>query len=306
MRVAKSSCRFGPVVFLALMAACTPPEEVGSTQCDTLAAHPDDPRAISAGVENRAVDVSAAIAACESAREAHPGVPRLEYQTGRAYALAGDAERAFPLFRAASRRGYPAAQFEVGYTYTKRGAYPVDSPEHRDGAIMLLDAAEKGFAPAYARAAVSYMVGMYVRPNIEKAMMLAEKSVAYGDPEGHYILGTLLLKPALLNGGEGKEAIQRATRHLRIASDASVPNAGTLLAIALTYGQGGADSGREIIRLLETDAANGTWVAAIYLSKIYEHGLFGQEPSNEMAQKWKDATPEHVRDAWPTLDIGNP
>lgn len=85
------------------------------TQCDVLAAHPDDPDKVSAGVKQSQVDLPAAIAACEAAVARDPTNPRLRYQLGRAYGYSGQGEKSAPHRKIAVEANYPQSLFVVGY-----------------------------------------------------------------------------------------------------------------------------------------------------------------------------------------------
>lgn len=86
-----------------------------ATECDRLAAHPNDPDKVAAGVEQSAMDIPAAIAACSAAVKADPANPRLNYQLARAYGYAGRHAEGEPFRRAALNAGYPQSLFVIGY-----------------------------------------------------------------------------------------------------------------------------------------------------------------------------------------------
>lgn len=85
------------------------------TECDRLAAHPDDPNRVADGRERKDIDLPKAIAACEAAVRADPKNPRLNYQLARVYGYAGQGEKALPYRRAATEGDYPQALFVVGF-----------------------------------------------------------------------------------------------------------------------------------------------------------------------------------------------
>ncbi len=66
------------------------------TECDRVAAHPDDPLRVARGVETRAMDLPAAIAACRRDLAQDPNNPRLRYQLARALTYAGEVNEALP------------------------------------------------------------------------------------------------------------------------------------------------------------------------------------------------------------------
>jgi hypothetical protein len=85
------------------------------TQCDRLAAHPDDPFRVTDGVSQSNVQVEAAIAACREAVAKDPGNPRLNYQLARVLGYSGQGELAIPHRAAAVEADYPQALFVVGF-----------------------------------------------------------------------------------------------------------------------------------------------------------------------------------------------
>jgi hypothetical protein len=88
------------------------------TECDRLAAHPDDPDKVADGVAQDAVDLARAIPACQAAVAADPRNPRLNYQLARTLGYANRHAEAAPNRAAAVQAGYPQALFVVGYIMT--------------------------------------------------------------------------------------------------------------------------------------------------------------------------------------------
>lgn len=101
--------------FMLLFAAQSAPAIV--TDCDRLAAHPNDPDRVTAGVSERLVDTTAAIAACKIAVAAEPANGRLNYQLARALGYARRGKEAAPHRDAAIKADYPQALFVVGYIH---------------------------------------------------------------------------------------------------------------------------------------------------------------------------------------------
>jgi hypothetical protein len=85
------------------------------TDCDRLAAHPDDPGRVTDGVPQAKVDLPRAVAACRAAVAADPRNPRLNYQLARALGYSNRHAEAAPNRQAAVMAGYPQALFVVGY-----------------------------------------------------------------------------------------------------------------------------------------------------------------------------------------------
>lgn len=105
-----------PFLLLGLLVtASSQAQEV--TECDRLTAHPLDPDKITTGVPSSKVPHDEGIAACKAAVAADPNNPRLNYQLGRVYFYAGQAESAIPHLEQAAGGGHRQAQFVLGYVY---------------------------------------------------------------------------------------------------------------------------------------------------------------------------------------------
>jgi hypothetical protein len=88
-----------------------------ATECDRLASHPEDPFRVAPGLERAAIDLPAAIAACDRAVRSDPANPRLRYQLARVYGYSGMGEKAIPHRAAAVAADYPQALFVVGFLH---------------------------------------------------------------------------------------------------------------------------------------------------------------------------------------------
>ena len=93
-----------------------------ATECDRVAAHPDDPLRVARGVETREMDLPAAIAACRRDLAQDPNNPRLSYQLARAMTYAGQVKDALPYIESSAAQKYPQSLFVTGYLYLS-GAY---------------------------------------------------------------------------------------------------------------------------------------------------------------------------------------
>jgi len=121
--------KFPVAVVLLLASSLLPAAEPGSktfdasrysqavTGCDRLAAHPEDPFKVVAGLDTKDVDFTAAIAACRIALEKDPGNPRIQYQLARALTYAGQVKEALPLIGKSAALHYPQALFVNGYLH---------------------------------------------------------------------------------------------------------------------------------------------------------------------------------------------
>jgi TPR repeat protein len=110
-----------PVLWLA--AAPTPASTQGTaavTECDRLAAYPDDPDRVGPGATREEIDLPKARAACEADLAVQTGNPRLRYQLARILFYQGDTRRAVDEMRRAADLGYAQAQFVYGTFISKR------------------------------------------------------------------------------------------------------------------------------------------------------------------------------------------
>lgn len=96
------------------------------TDCDLLAAHPDDPRRIAPGVERQDIDLKAAEGACRSAYTRRPDHAQTNYQLGRVLYYQGRVEESLPFLQHAAATGYPQAIFVLGYVHTRDNGLPID------------------------------------------------------------------------------------------------------------------------------------------------------------------------------------
>jgi hypothetical protein len=158
------------------------------TECDRLAAHYDDPEAVTDGVSREAMDLPAAIEACEAAVAADPGNPRLNYQLARAYGYSGQHAAGQPYRDAALSAGYPQSLFVVGYirlmNWDGRGADPCYG-----GELIRLSGQAGRFAglvgfPHYAL--IGLFEGCEPYPVIDEAEMLAFLEAAEAQNEDFY------------------------------------------------------------------------------------------------------------------------
>ena len=100
----------------ALMAEFAPPPPPGQrvTECDRLAANPEDQDRLAPPVAKADVDLPRAIAACEAAVAADPADVRARYQLGRVLTYDGQTARGSREVKAAADAGYRQAQFVYG------------------------------------------------------------------------------------------------------------------------------------------------------------------------------------------------
>lgn len=115
-------------------------------KCDNLAAHPQDPEAVAAGVSDQRLNVPYIILACEDAIKRRTAAPRLHFQLARAYLTIGRIESGIEQLLAAAQEGHGASLAYLADLHID-GARGIDADAEL--AYSLYErAAEAGFAPA--------------------------------------------------------------------------------------------------------------------------------------------------------------
>src|SRR5262249_41659138 len=115
------------------------------TDCDQLAAHPNDPERKVDGLPLSKLDANKAIPACETAVRQYPNDARLSYQLGRAYYRAKNHQDAIDQFKKAAEQGYAPAQYSLGSIYTRGQGVAKDEAQ---AVAWFRKAAEQGHAQA--------------------------------------------------------------------------------------------------------------------------------------------------------------
>jgi hypothetical protein len=121
------------------------PDDNGITECDRLAADPDDPSALADGVAFAAMDVEAALDACIAAHEFAPDNTRIRFQLARVIYQAGDSELARQYLEPAADADYAAANGLLGDMLFATA----ESDAQEEAALeRYRKAAESGYEPA--------------------------------------------------------------------------------------------------------------------------------------------------------------
>lgn len=115
------------------------------TDCDVLAAHPDDPQRVAQGVADDQIVHSLAIEACNNALKAEASQPRFAFQLGRAKLASGLKAEATLDFRKAADVNYAAAWAYLGDAFQFGH---VGQPAYQDAANAYSKALQLGFQPA--------------------------------------------------------------------------------------------------------------------------------------------------------------
>lgn len=92
------------------------PDRHGVTECDLLAADPDDPKKVAPGVPLEGLTAEHLLEACVAALEHDPENPRLQFQLGRVLMASGAEADGMVALRRAAEADYPAANAAIGMT----------------------------------------------------------------------------------------------------------------------------------------------------------------------------------------------
>jgi uncharacterized protein len=162
-----------------------------ATECDRLAANPDDPGRPDdvSGLINAKIDVAQAAAACDQAMRAQPNVPRFAYQAGRVAMLQKNFSRGKELFERAAAGNYAAAMNSLALIYLNGIGVPNDPAQAR----QWLD---KAVALNYPRAAtligVQYYRGRGIPQDYAEARRWYDRGAAMGDAQAINNIGWLI------------------------------------------------------------------------------------------------------------------
>jgi tetratricopeptide (TPR) repeat protein len=105
------------------------------SECDRQASHPEDPFKVLPGLEQREVNLEAAIAACRADLEREPANPRLQYQLGRVLTYAGRVQEALPHLEKSAAANYPQSLFVTGFVYLN-GSFGAPQDACRAGELI--------------------------------------------------------------------------------------------------------------------------------------------------------------------------
>lgn len=104
-------------------ALSAPPKPAASmaNKCDQLAAHPNDPERISAGIADESLQVKAALAACTDAVKQQPQLGRIQFQHGRALLESKRIAEAIAAFQRAATLNHGGAYAYLSGAYEAGG-----------------------------------------------------------------------------------------------------------------------------------------------------------------------------------------
>ncbi|MGD8558234.1 MAG: tetratricopeptide repeat protein [Gammaproteobacteria bacterium] len=175
-------------LLLTVIAADVLAQDESVTECDRLAAHPQDPNKIATGIAWNELDASAALSACEAALDRDPANPRLQYQYGRSYDKQKYLRDAVRWYREAAQQGYASAQNSLGYAY-ERGEGVEAS--YQKAFTWYQKAARQGHAQAQNNLGTLYYKGQGVNADNEKALYWYRKAAEKGNAIAQLNVGSM-------------------------------------------------------------------------------------------------------------------
>jgi TPR repeat protein len=183
------------IALVAFLAAAAPysgaAAKVPVTDCDRLAAHPQDVHKVAPGIEFESIDAAHAIAACRDALANFPDEPRFAYELARALDSGGQVLSAMEMYRRLADAGYVQAQVTMGISYLD-GTFVETEPAK--AAEWFRRAEQSGHAQAEFYLGLLYERGLGVTQNKEEAQRLLQRSVDAGYDRALVALGDLLHK----------------------------------------------------------------------------------------------------------------
>jgi TPR repeat protein len=234
------------------------------TDCDTLAAHPNDPNRKAPGLLPDKINPNLAVPACEKALGQYPNDARLNFQLGRAYDVTGNNPLALRQYQKAADQDYAPGQSNLGSLYaTGRGVGKDDS----QAVALFRKAAAKGFAPAQSNLGTMYQHGKGVAKDLQEALKWYRVAA-----EQKYVFAQLNLGSMYYAGeGVGKDPRQAAVWY-RLAAEQGDSQAQTNLGLMYVRGEGVTQDDREGVKWYRLAAAQGTATAQSNLGTMYGMG----------------------------------
>jgi TPR repeat protein len=304
------------------------------TNCDRLAASPDDPKRNAPAVEFSRIKGAAAEAACRSALKTSPDVARFQFELGRALDAEEQYDQAMTAYQAAFAKGYAAAADAIGVLYEQDSGPEVDYAKaakfyqlaidagdlfaasdlallHEDGkgfdkstkaaAPLFRKAAEAGYPPAQVGLGYLYEYGDGVEKDAKQAVDWYRKAADQGFADGQFDLALMY------RDGSGVEKnVKEAIRLLRLSADQDDGNAILELARYARDGTGMAVDKAQAEKLYRRVIDNGDddtiWRAEDELALMFAKDGRNLDEAAKLAGKAVEALPEEGEDRSSALD----
>ena len=194
------------------------------TECDKLAASPDDPDRLAdvASVEFSRIDPDRAIAACSAAASSYPNERRIAFQLGRAFYAAKRYDEARRVLERAAEAGSASAANSLGIIYLNGMGLP--KKDEAKAAAYYDFAARAGDVRAMRNLAKMRVLGIGVPRDGAKAMELYRRAAAGGSVVAKYELGLMYLegKVAPRDPAKAKKLLEEAAKSGSAAARAAL------------------------------------------------------------------------------------
>ena len=234
--------------------------ELDVTQCDKLAAHPDDPKKLATGVSWDQLGNMEALDACSLEINRQPSNPRIQYQYGRVLDKQKLYAEAIVWYQKAAQQGYTAAQNSLGYAYEWGQGIEMDMQK---AIHWYQQAAEQGHAQAQNNLGTMYDHGKGVDDDEERAIYWYQKAAEQGNATAQRNLGIMYSKGTGVKQND-KTAFQW---YLKSATQDN-PHAQYNVGMSYFYGKG-VESNQDKAKVwFEKAAKNGNYQAVEALHQI--------------------------------------
>lgn len=256
--------------------------------CHRLAAHPEHPLYPLDGdipvIWMQDMDTGAAIPACQAALELDPGNPRLLFQLGRAYDVAGRPSDANAYYRRAIDLGDPVAMVNLAlHVQQGQGTEASDA-----GYLELAKRAEAtGYPRGIGAVGEAYWNGWGVDQDDATAVTYFLRSAEAG-----YSIGMSYLGAAFRDGRGVDVDAEESLRWYQAAADAGDVNALVQIGDLYYYGEIVGEDMVLSAAYFRQAAVRGDPSGMANLGWMYESGQ-GVEETNEQAKYWYRHASDH-------------
>lgn len=247
------------------------------SDCDWLAAHPDDPDAATEGVYIDDLAPSEAIAACRMATDRYPAAARFAFQLGRALHKHGDYDAAQLWYGRAVDLGYPMAMNNIGYLYRDGQGVEQDYVEALRWHGM---AADRGLPIAMHEIAHMHAGGLGVTQDYTSAMEWYRRAADAGHPWSIYSIGNLYQE----GHGVPRDHAE-ALKWFRKAAELGVPSAMNRVGYYFAKGLGAEQDFDAAMQWFQRGVDAGDPWAIKNMGELFERGQGVPKDAGEAA-KW--------------------
>lgn len=239
------------------------------TECDLLAADPNDPQRSVPGVTNGMVNIRGALRACAFALAADRSNPRLQFQLGRVLELADRYDWAEHFYGRAGEQQYSAALVNLGYMWRVGMGR---EPDHALALDYYLRASQLGNLRARTNVGTAFIRGQGVPENPREGILWYRLAASSGWTNAITALGDSYHR------GVGVEQDDvKAARLYTAAADAGQIDAMTNLGRAYLAGAGVEKSVERGLELLLQATEMGNEFAPLFAARLYLGGADGVE-----------------------------